>query len=185
MRDEKISFQSSAIATETRPTIVLWMASHMSPHRVQFDIAVAMHRVVFILGQAGFKTAFPQCATALVGTIDVLHITLAKMFHHHGRSGCLRWRKQQMHMVLHQAICMNRASMLVGLLFKQIQVVQVVLFSEEAGRAVVTSLNDVPRHTCDRQSRSSWHPHFPFDSTQQTRSIRSPRLEMDQTDEKG
>jgi hypothetical protein len=53
--------------------------------------------------------------------------------------------------------------MFFGLLRQEAQVAKVIPFGEEACPAVIASLNDVPRHICDSQSRSSWHLEFLFD----------------------
>lgn len=135
----------------------------MSSNRVQLNVAVAMQSVVFILGQAGFEAPFPQGTTALVGAIDMLDKALTQMLHHEGWARGFLGRKQQVNMVCHQAVSVNGAAIFYGLFLQLIQVEKVILFREEACRAVVASLNDVPGHICDGQSRPSWHLEFLFD----------------------
>ena len=55
MRGEKVILKPIAVVAKARPAIFSGVAHHMSPNRVQFNVAVAMQCVVFILGQAGFE----------------------------------------------------------------------------------------------------------------------------------
>jgi len=86
-----------------------------------------------------------------------LHVALTEVFHHQCRAiGSFR-RHQQMHMIGHQDVSMDYTTILIGLLLQSIQIPPVILIGKETRTAIIAALNDMPRHTRQRQSCSPWH----------------------------
>jgi len=82
------------------------------------------------------------------------------MLHH--QTGALRplRRDQQMDMVGHQAIGVNPAAILPGLLSRMLQIATVIRLRRETGRPVITALDDMPGDTRYCQACASWHYDF-------------------------
>jgi len=72
-----------------------------------------------------------------------LHIALAQQLHQAPGGIRLMRRQQQMHMIRHQDVGMNRASGALRALLQLVEVISVVDIRKEAGLAVVAALDDV------------------------------------------
>lgn len=72
-----------------------------------------------------------------------MHIALAQQLHQAPGGIRLMRRQQQMHMIRHQDVGMNRASGALRALLQLVEVISVVDIRKEAGLAVVAALDDV------------------------------------------
>ncbi len=139
------------------PAVIARMTDHLRPHGIQLDVAVTGQHIVLFLRHPGSKASLPQRPAAPIGTIDVLHIALAQVLHQQRSAvGFLR-REQQVHMVGHQHVGVDRAAELRCILGQTLQVKYVVFVGEEAGVAVVTALDQVQRNTGKRNARAAGH----------------------------
>jgi len=69
------------------------MAGHARSHRVQLNVTVAGEYVVFGPREPGTEAAYPQRAGAVMGAVDVLHVTLPQVFQQQGSTVSLFWRE--------------------------------------------------------------------------------------------
>jgi len=107
--------------------------------------------------QAGLETPFPQCAGAVVRPIHMAHVAPAERLHHATYATEVRRRHQQVDMVGHQHVGMDRATFALCDFVEIAQVTTIVVRREEARLAVVAALDDV---LCDAgKIESGWAGH--------------------------
>lgn len=147
------------------PTIVARIGDHRSAHGVEFDVAVAVHEVAAVADQTGFVTSFPQGAAAVVCGVDVSNIAPPKSLHKAWDGAFRRWRQQQVDMVRHQHIRMDRAALAAGHVTQFAAIAQVVSVVEEAWLAVVAPLNDMLRNTGKIYSQWTRHSNWQRDKS--------------------
>jgi hypothetical protein len=94
------------------------------------------------LHQRRLVAAVPQGAGAMVRLVDVLHVAPAQRSHQPGDSLGFRRRQQEVHVVSHLDLGVQRAAGGFARLAQPFAVGEVVFLSEGAGVAVMSSLND-------------------------------------------
>ena len=95
------------------------------------------------LHQRRLVAAVPQGAGATVRLVDVLHVAPGQRNHQPGDGLGFRRRQQEVHVVGHLDVGVQRAAGGFASLAQPFAVGKVVVLSEEAGVAVMSPLNDV------------------------------------------
>lgn len=101
--------------------------------------------------------AVPEGASPLVGTVDVLRIAPPQRHYQLGHRSRLARRQQQVHMIGHEHIGMQRTASFTQRLAKPVEIGFVIVFAEEAGLAIMAALHDVQRHTIQMNTCSTGH----------------------------
>ena len=157
MRRNQRGRAALGIGPVARPLVLPCMANHVGSDRVAFDIAIAGQYIVFSLGEAGAEAAFPQCAAAPIGAVNVLHVALAQMLHQQCGAVLAFRRDQQMHVIGHEHIGRHGTTEAFGQFSQEIQIEAIIIIREEAHRAVVAALDDVPGDAGEAQAGSARH----------------------------
>lgn len=118
---------------------------HACPDRIELDVAVAGKNVAFAIHEARLVAPLPQSAAAPVPGIEQADVPAPESLHHPTDVAGGRWRRQQVHVVVHQDIGMEAHAAGREQFAQQLQVAQPVAVIEEAGQAVVAALHDVLR----------------------------------------
>lgn len=66
-----------SIGLEAGPDVVRGLADHAGSYGVEFEVAVATHRVMLGVDQAGLVAPFPKRAAAPVADVDVPNVASA------------------------------------------------------------------------------------------------------------
>lgn len=112
-------------------------------------------QVRFGLDQRGLVAAVPQGAAAAVGGVDVLHVAPAQGDDEPRDALGALGRDKQMDVVRHEGVGMKRAPLLLQGFAQPVEVGLVVLFSEEAGFAVMPALHDVQGYSAEVDAGAS------------------------------
>ena len=129
------------------------MLDHPGANRVEFDVSITPHHVVFFVGKTGSEPPLPERAATTIGAVDVLHVALAESLHQlPDTAGCFGG-EQQMDMIRHQRIRMNHAALGLGVLLQPFKIEAVVVFRIETGLPVIATLDDVNR---DLRKHDAW-----------------------------
>lgn len=108
MRCQQVAGETKGIAAIAAPPVVRRIVDHIGAYWIEFDIALAGKQVGFGLGEGGFVTAVPKCAGAVVDGVDVLHVSPADGDDEVGYSFCILWREQQVYVVGHEGVGMQK-----------------------------------------------------------------------------
>jgi hypothetical protein len=82
---------------------------------------------------------------------------VAQPLHQLAGAGVIARREQQVHMVGHQDVGVQRATAVEGALAQHVEVGQVVVPGSEAGSAVIPSLDDMQRYRRQDDAGRTWH----------------------------
>lgn len=93
--------------------------------------------------EASFVAAFPERAGAAVGLVDMAHVASAEGLHHAAGAADFGRRHEQVHVVGHQYVRVDRAAFTPGGLIEIAQVASIVVGGEEARLAIVATLDHV------------------------------------------
>jgi len=129
------------------------LCDHRCPDRIQIDIAMAGENVALAADEARLVAAFPQCSGASMPGVEFSDIESANALHHpRNGAGCFR-RSEQVHVVRHQYVRVDRAGIAHRHFAQGLQIQAAVHVVEEAGHAIVATLYDV---LCDAGDVGSW-----------------------------
>ncbi|EIM00736.1 hypothetical protein UUA_06249, partial [Rhodanobacter thiooxydans LCS2] len=103
--------------------------------------------------QAGLVAAFPQGAGAPMAGIELTDIAASQFLHQARDGACFGRCGQQVDVIVHQRVAMQCAVCVEQCFAQQVQVAMPVGVIQEAGQAVVASLDDVLRDTRQVESR--------------------------------
>jgi hypothetical protein len=103
------------------------------------------------------KAPFPERAAAPGGFVKALHVALIHLFHDPRASTMLVRSKKQVHVVRHEAIRVDRASILRGRDRQQSKVMLVMRFSEEARLPIDSALHQMQGNVGKDQSAAAGH----------------------------
>ena len=156
LRQMRVGLTKRVVAV-AGPTVVSGVIHHRGAHRIELDVALAAEQVGFGLDQRGLVTAFPQGAAATVGGVDVLHVAPAKGDDEPRDGFGALGRDKEMDVVCHQGVGMKRATLFLQGFAQPVEVGLVVLFSEEAGFAVMPALHDVQGYSVEMDAGASGH----------------------------
>ena len=154
--DQLIRF-AIAVGVIARPAVIMRMPHPARPHRVEFDVAVTRQKIRLALGETRAEASFPQGAAARVCAVDVLPIALTEVLHHQGGAVGFFWRQQQVDMMGHQHLSVNRAAEARGELSQFVEIAVVIFFCLETNRAVIATLDDMPGDAGQAQPGAAWH----------------------------
>ena len=132
---------------------------HAGADGVQVDVAAAAQKIVFAIDQAGLVPTFPQRSGARVARVELPDIAPAELLHqatcgtHFGR------RCQQVDVVVHQYIGVQRAARGEQRLPQQLAIAGAISVVEEAAKAIASTLHDVLRNAWQVESRLAGHVH--------------------------
>lgn len=104
---------------------------HGGPNRVEFDIAHHPEQVRLGIDQAGFVAALPQRADASVALVESLHVGLSDRAHGAGCGTRLLGMQQQVHMVVHEDVCVDQDAVIHAGFAQQAPVVVPILIVKE------------------------------------------------------
>jgi hypothetical protein len=133
------------------------MHDHPCAHRIEFDVAVAGERVPIVGYGARPVAPFPKAAGPPAGLVDVLRIALAEELHQQRATPLLARSQKKMHVVGHQAVGMNCASILTREERQKAEINRAIRVAEEALLAVVAALPDVQSNLRDNNTGRSRH----------------------------
>ncbi|HWA37268.1 MAG TPA: hypothetical protein VG873_05330 [Burkholderiales bacterium] len=106
---------------------------------------MASKNVLAIPDQAGPETSFPKRPAPFIPAIEVGGVALPDAMHESRTRPLAFRRQQQVNVVRHQAVRVDRAFRFRRQASQQRQIDEIVGFRLEAGSAVVSALNDVQR----------------------------------------
>jgi hypothetical protein len=139
------------------PRVVLWYSGHPCSHGISFDVPIDSQQVVVRRDQARLESALPQGAGAAMSVVEHLHVALRRPAKSRGRRTGERRSRQQMHVVAHQHICVNRKTALTREKSQQAQIMMPIFIVDEYGAPVNASVRNVQRNSGEVQSWSARH----------------------------
>jgi hypothetical protein len=112
----------SSVAWGAGPGVAGWITCHARSDRIEVDVAVATQDRGFRVDQAGFVSSFPQGIRAAVPCIELADLAASELLHHLGDgAGCTR-PHQQVHVVVHEHIGVQRARGIEQRFAEQVQI---------------------------------------------------------------
>ena len=129
----------------------------MRAHGIELDVSIAGEDVGVVPGDAGAEPAFPRRAGATMEFVDPADVAAAETVHQPRRRRGARRREQQMDVIGHEDIGVERAAGLGGDLGEIGEVGAPVGVVEEAGLAIDAALDEMDRHAGQQAARPAWH----------------------------
>ena len=145
------------IAGVARPWVRPRRVHHAGTHGVALDIPVAIQHVLPRLDQAGAKRVRPQVAHPFVAAVEVRRIRAPEVAHHQGTRLLIRRREEQVHVVGHQAVHVDRATAVRCTFTQQRHVDEPVAVLPKAVLPAVAPLAYVQRNARHDQPRMPPH----------------------------
>ena len=139
------------------PAVALRRCDHAGPHRVEFDVAVAGQQVTRAVHQRRLESPFPEGARPAIAGIERPHVAPPDRLHHARRRAALGRGEQQVHVVGHQDVGMDRATMLQGRFPQFLAIAREIRAVRETGLAIVAALHHMLRDSRQVQSRKACH----------------------------
>ena len=157
MGSDQVVTVAQRVRTEARPGIGAGSIDHSGAHGIELDVALATQQIAFGLNDAGPETPLPQRTAAIVDAIDVLHVALSQVLHQQRGPIAPARREQQVHVVGHQDIGVDRAYVARRQLLQMVEIAAVVVIGKEAGAAIVPTLDDVQWGAGNAQASATGH----------------------------
>jgi len=129
----------------TRPGESHGIIGHAGAYRVEVDVTAAAQRVVVAADEAGLVTTFPQGAGAPVASIELADVLTSEFLHQARHRTDLRWRDEQVDVVVHEHIGVQNDTRVEQGLAQQMQIAPPITVIEEAKQPIVAALDDVLR----------------------------------------
>lgn len=129
----------------TAPAIFARVSHESCSHGIEIDVPASGQHVLITCHEARLVAALPQGTGALRSLVYVLYISRAERLHQPRYSACGQRCDEQVDMVCHERVCVNKYAIAHGGISQTLQKYPVVAFLEEARLAIVSSLNDVQR----------------------------------------
>jgi len=126
-----------------RPRIVARTSHHSRPDGIEFDIAAAIQEIGIAVDRRRAVAALPQGARAALDAVDVAHIAPAERLQGARNALFLLGSGQQMNVVGHQHISMDRQSVLARRVVEPAPILCVVLRRKENRLPIVAALDEV------------------------------------------
>lgn len=153
------------VAALAGPWVVGGIVHHRGAQRVEFDIAVAVHRMRAVFDRAGYAASLPERAGTMVAIVDAADVSSPRR-RHHPADRSLRTRcDEQVDVIRHQDMGMDRAAFARGDLPQVRTVAEMVRIREEAWLSIVAAPDDA------LQGSSTPTPVFGFHSYRQATII--------------
>jgi len=110
MRCQQCVHLPQRVAAIAAPPIVRRLVDHACANRVELDLALAGQQIFVGLHQRGFVPAVPERAGASIRFVEVLNVAPPECHDESDHGLARRRREQQMHMIGHQHIRVQRTS---------------------------------------------------------------------------
>ena len=131
------------VALEAGPTILRGSAHEAGANRVRLDVSAALEKVPFRVDQRRPEATLPQCPRTSVPIVEMAHVGGPECLHHAGWRARVACGDEQVDVVRHQDVGMNRAACLLARVEKRQQITRAVEVVDKAGAAVVAALNEM------------------------------------------
>jgi len=145
------------IGMHARPRVVLRDSGHPRSYGIPFDVPIDSQQVVVRGHQARLESALPQSARAAMSVVEHLHVALRCPAKSRGRGTGERRSRQQMHVIAHQHIRVNRKIVLASEKPQQAQIMMPIFIVDEDGAPVNASVRNVQRNSGEIQSWPARH----------------------------
>ena len=139
------------VVARAGPAVSGRIDSDSRTYRVQLDVAHARQQPAVGLDQAGAEAAFPQRAAALVALVEPPHVIAPQRLHHAAQPLGHRGRGQQVHVIVHQYIGVQRDLRRHRRLAQEAEVALAIRVVAKQRGAVVAALEQVVRVAGDGQ----------------------------------
>lgn len=144
------------------PAVGPGVADDPGPYRVGFDVAHAGDQVAFRIHQTSPEAAFPQGTAAPVPSIEIADIALPHALHQSRYAIVISWRHQQVNVVAHENVCMNRTRISLNRGGQVVEIPGAIGVAGENPLTIITALHHVLRQATDKVARLSCHRANPF-----------------------
>jgi hypothetical protein len=134
------------VASKAAPSVVGRVRDHPGTQRIEFDVALTGKQISLRLHERRPKAAIPKRAYSTVLSIDVPNVAASHRNHRAREIVFSNWRHQEMHVIRHQHVSVQRDLCAPQNLAQQGEVADVILFGEEARAPVMSALNHVNRN---------------------------------------
>ena len=151
-RDERIPIAASVVAI-ARPSIRARVVDHPRTHRVQLDVPRAGKEVTLGVDHRRFEATLPQRAGATVSIVHPADEARSHRVHHARHAGVVLGRHQQMNVIRHQRVGMDRAPEALTRFQQHFAVKLKIPLGAERLCAVVPALNNMQGHARKYQAR--------------------------------
>ncbi|KAG0740755.1 hypothetical protein G6F24_016914 [Rhizopus arrhizus] len=109
------------VSVHARPWMVFRIGRHAGADRIELDIAIHAEQVAVAVNHGRMEAPLPERAAARMPLIERLDIAVALHAHCIGQAQSGGWRGQQMNMVAHQNVRMQRDVMFHEGVVQQVQ----------------------------------------------------------------
>ena len=96
-------------------------------------------------------------AASAVHVVDVLGVEIMSSADGLGECGVVARDRDDVDVILHQAIGQHVQAEPLGLLFEPVEIYMAVIVNEENVLLIIAALSDMVRHVFKHYSRQSWH----------------------------
>ena len=145
------------VGSIARPRIVRGVDHHRRANRIQFDVTLTGEQIGLRVHQRRPVAAVPQRARSLVAAVDELHITPPKGNDELWHGPRFLRREQQVDMVRHQSVRVQRAPRVRQRFAQPVQVAPVIVFPKETSLAIVAALHNVQGNAIEVDSGTAGH----------------------------
>jgi len=139
------------------PAIVIRRGDHARAHRIEFDITHACEQVVLTGNQTPLVPSFPKRAAFSIGMVHIRDVTAADILNQSADGFSVLGGDQQMDMIGHQHVGMNRTIMLLRAFVKPVQVRGIILITKERRLTTIAALDNMSGDARQIEARLSWH----------------------------
>src|SRR5690349_8319072 len=143
MRGKKLASFTVRIGAKARPRIVRSLRRQAGTYRIQLDVAVAGKQVALGLHKARLVPSVPEAPRSAIRPVDVLRMQLTHVLHEHCAAVSIPRRYEQVDMVGHEAIRVERAARAWQQARQVEEIKRAVLLGEKAVRSVISPLHQV------------------------------------------
>jgi len=148
---------AEGVGAVARPAIVAGRGDHQCAHWIQLDVAQATEQVRLSVDECRLVPTFPQRPSAPMQEVEPADISPPKGLHHPRQRLRMRWRREQVDVIGHQHVRVNRHLVRPRRVAQAIKIEAMVVRAREYGRAIVAALNDVEHRTGVEETRLTWH----------------------------
>jgi hypothetical protein len=131
------------VASEARPAKVARFAHEPGADRVRLDVPAALEEIPLGVDERGTIATFPERPRAPVTPVEILHVTPAERLHHSRWRLPLASRDEQVYVIRHQDVRVNRAARVSAGATQRVQITRAIDVVDETAAAVVTALDEM------------------------------------------
>lgn len=129
------------------PGIIARVTRDPRPYWIQLDVAHAREEVVIRIDECRSVTPFPECSGTVVPAVEVLDVLTSNDLDHRRYAASSRRRDEQMHVIAHEDVCVNRTPCPTTRIVDDVPVHLEVQPVAKNRAAVGSPMNDVKRYT--------------------------------------